>query len=196
MAKEIVIEGRSDFDPHEVNPDMSMLGTEVEEGVYEADEPVKMYRDAEGKLIRTVPLSEVADEEEKMRAEGLLPEPVEAMEAPASPTMVPMGRHERVDVVETMAIKLLLWYQEQPQGVMYNPIYDGIPDDDYGTDPKSLHQKRGDNALKPASMVEILEWFTRIIGVRAEIVNEKTIGPGYKPDVLRIHREPLKRRSQ
>jgi hypothetical protein len=77
---------------------------------------------------------------------------------------------------------------------MYNPIYDGIPPDQSGTDPRALQQKRGDASLVPASAVEILEWFSRLIGVRAEFINEGTIGPGYKTDAvntLRIHREPI-----
>jgi hypothetical protein len=184
------ITGRSDFDEH--NPDMSVLGEDLGDGVYAAPEPVKIYRDAKGAMVRTVPLSEVAEEEERMRAEGLLGEDPPPMVADPSTAPRPLDRQERVDVVESMAIKLLLNYQETPRGVMYNPIYDGIPWDAMGTDPRSLEQKQGSPDLKPAGAVEILEWFKRIIGTRAEFVNKSSIGQGWAPDAvdtLRIHRD-------
>jgi hypothetical protein len=188
------ITGRSDFDEH--SDDYSALGEDLGDGVYAAEEPVKMYRDARGNLIRTVPLSEVAEEEARMREDGLLGEDPPPMVGAPSMSPVPMQRHEREDVVDAMALKLYLWYQEQPPGLMYNPIYDGIPHNTSGSDPKALHMRQGDSALKPASTIEILEWFKRIIGARAEIVNEQTIGAAWKQDVLRIHREPLAGRGQ
>ncbi len=189
-----VLESRSDFDPH--NPDYSVLGTDMGDGVYEAEEPVKIYRDAAGNMIRTVPLSEAPEEEERLRAEGLLGEAPPPMLVDPSTAPKPLDRVQRVDVVETMAIKLLVDYQNTPRGLMYNPIYDGIPWDTHGTDPRSLEQKQGGPNLKPANAIEILEWFKRIIAVRAEFLNNQSIGMGWQDDAvdtLRIHKEPISR---
>ncbi len=174
------------------------FGTEGEslgDGAFISPEPFKVYKRADGSIFRTVPLSQVEEAEERFLMDGDLSEESPLLAKP-SITPTPLNRQQRETVIELMAVRLLEDYRKKPRELRaYNPVYDGIP---YDVAPGSIQSLQpGSNKLYPASEYEILEWFKRIVGVRAEFINQNRFGKGYKSDAkdvvntLRIHREPI-----
>ncbi len=167
-------------------------GESLGDGAFISPEPMKIYRKADGSIFRTVPLSEVEEAEERFVTDGNLDEASPLLANP-SITPTPLNRQQRHTLIEVMAIRLLEDYGKKPRELnSYNPVYDGIPYDVVPGTPQSLQP--GTATLYPASQIEILEWFKRIIGARAEFINKDRFGAGYKTDVvntLRIHREPI-----
>ena len=171
------------------------FGTEGEslgDGAFISPEPYKVYKRPDGTVFRTVPISEAEDLEEQFVMDGILPPDSSLLQKPVL-NLKPLNRQQRETIVELMAVRLLDDYMKKPRELtIYNPVYDGIPYDVSPGSPQSLQPRNA--TLTPATTYEILEWFKRIIGVRAEFINVDRFGKGHKADAattLRIHREPI-----
>lgn len=164
------------------------LGESWGDGFHVTPELVKIDRGPDGRIVRTTPLSEIPimpwDKEEE--AEPLLSDR-------AYPTPSPLNTRQREQVVKTMAVRLLEWYQSQPpHPSRYNPIYDGIPELPEGS-PENLQPLPG-TQLYPATPQEVYAYLAKFLGKRAEFVNKKDGRTGYKEpiDTVRIHKRPVR----
>lgn len=164
---------RSDFDRDQVVKTKE-LGEDWGDGFFVEEEPVVVYRDAQGGIVKTVPLSEHAEQQAEMA------EPIIA-EQKIQPT--PISRQDRDKLVAILAARLFKWYATQPRHpTKYNPVHDGIPDLPPGS-PDNLQPLPG-TKLYPATPGQVIDWLkTTVIGPRVQVQNHKRGLDGYQPQL-------------
>lgn len=178
---------RSDIDHHQNKK--AILGQLEDQGAEDWGdgflvEPgfVRVDRDKRtGKILRTTPLHEIPgfiDQDENEPVIGRTRE-----------TPVGLNISEREKIVDILTYRLFKYYKELgPSPVLYNPVYDGIPDAPAGA-PENLSPLPG-SKLYPATPGEVFTWLkTKVVGPRAQLVNKKQGRTGTARDyALRISR--------
>lgn len=172
------LEERSDVDPHE-KFDPEKLGLEDwGDGFHVEVEPVVIERNELGAIKRTTPISEATphqlmparfDEHNNLREE-------------AKPKPTPRRMQEKV--VDMMAGLLMRYYSDLPPGAIhYNPLYDGIPADEYLADDRVLEPNKLNAKLVHVPAHEVHIWLKKLLAKRAQIINTRTGQRGWNGDI-------------
>ena len=181
------INERSDIDHHQnpkaIQRDLEAEGEDWGDGFVVQDEMVVVTRSkADGRILRTTPMSEALF----MKRD---PDEYEPIEGRPHKAMHPLNLEDQYKLVEILALRLFKWYQAQPPNpLMYNPVYDGIPELPFGSS-RHLQPPAGTD-LYPATPGQVVEWLkTSVIGPRAKIIDKGKGRTGYAQDyALRISR--------
>ena len=176
------IQERSDVDPHEkFDPEKAGM-VDWGDGFYVEVEPVVIERDQRGAIARTTPLSEATPSQ-------LFPGRFDDAGEPiiADPVARPGPRRMQSKVIEMMAGLLMRYYSEMPPGRLpYNPLYDGIPADEYLSHDRVLEPNKLNADLVHVSAGEVHTWLKKLLAKRAQIINTKTGKTGWSDDLSNL----------
>ena len=154
------------------------------EGFFVEPEPVLVFRAPDGAITRTIPMSEIPGV--SYGKKELTQEALEAKEAAAAPTRVPLPTAQREKLVSVLANRLFRYYADRgPGDPRYNPLRDGLPVLPAGS-PQHLQPLPGTD-LYPATNGQIHDYLRRFIADRVTVVNKNRFGGNTLQDLsLRI----------
>ena len=154
--------------------------TDLGEGFLVHDEAVLVERGFDGGITRLTPLSEIPGVDHQRGDE---PEPVEAE---TKTTLYPINREDRRKMVAILSHRLLNHYKSPlaMKGQAFNPVRDGLPDAPSGSF-EHLQPLPG-TELYPASMSQVYNWLTKVVGDRATVINKNRFGSGVEDLSIRI----------
>jgi hypothetical protein len=188
--KDKYIRERTDFD-HHGNIDKDKLGEDWGDGFFFNPEPVRIFRNAEGEIVKTAPLSSGEFEE----IEGQDREIKKAVRAATviSPSPMSTSTREKLHIILTK--RMFDHYDQLPASFSgLNPLRDGIPtcrDHPLGCWLVCKEQ----TGKYHASRQEVFDWMKMVVATRVDIMDKKSNRRGWKSDIsnatLRISKKPL-----
>jgi len=150
------------------------------EGFFVSPDPVIVFRDTEGAVVKTVPLSEVPGVEYTKQDD------VEPLEVEGKETPVPLGTADREKLVAILADRLYKYYWNRgPKDPRYNPFRDGTPSLPAGS-PEHF-QPNPATKLYPCTKAQVYDYCRQVIVERVTLINRNRFGGNTMQDIsLRI----------
>lgn len=153
------------------------------DGFFVQPEPVIVFRDNAGVIMKTVPLSEVPGVH--VERGGLKPDKPPVEVAPV-PTPVPLSTANREKLVTILANRLFKYYwNREPKDLRYNPFRDGIPELPAGA-PEHFQPLPG-TQLYPCTKAQVYAYCRSVVADRVTVINRNKMSGSVIQDIsLRI----------